>query len=152
MYDYESEDIQHLLYHLIDKPRLKAQEEFYKENGYPADCLGVPKPTTDPELLNRLKLALKNMSLAVPVLEIRNDETIASFDGNSACLYEHKLKAASKPSRRLRSMISASVPTREFHSLLEYYAYRSHLFETKTKNVFIVFIPLTEILKLGMEN
>ncbi|HEY1009284.1 MAG TPA: hypothetical protein VGE58_04180 [Daejeonella sp.] len=146
MYDYETEDIENLLYYLIDKPKAEKQEEFYKLNGYPADSLDVNKPKTDPELISRLKTALENMSLAVPVFEMRSDEVIVDIDADNSFLFEHKLKSTFRASRRLRSIISASIPARKMHSLLEHYAYSSRLIETKTGDVLVIFIPIAGVL------
>ncbi len=146
------ENIEMLLYNLIDKPKSGKQVEFYKLNGYPSDILDIYKDISDAEIIARLKKALENMSVIVPIMEMRNNETIVGFKGSCFFLYEHKLRNASRPLKRLRGLISASLPLSKLHSLTERYAYRSRLIDTKTGSVFVVFIPITDILELGKGN
>lgn len=149
--NYE-ENIEMLLYNLIDKPKSEKQVEFHKLNGYPSDILDTHKAVSDAEIIARLKKALENMSIIVPIMEMRNNETIVDFNDSDIFLYEHKLRNASRPLKRLRGMISASLPLSKLHSLTERYTYRSRLMETKTGSLFVVFIPITEILELGKRN
>lgn len=149
--NYE-QDIEMLLYNLIDRPKSEKQVEFYKLNGYPSDILDTYKDVSDAEIIARLKKSLENMSVIVPIMEMRNSEIIVDFNGSHISLYEHKLRNASRPLKRLSGLISASLPLSKLRSLTERYAYRNCIIDTKTGSVFMVFIPITEILELGKRN
>lgn len=151
----EEEYTNYLLYQLIHLPKKKEQEEYDKLNGLPADCLDVPKKVeTDPELLNNLRQALTNMALAIPVLEERNDSIIPRLDDSSYYLTESipGSRTASMNTRALRKLQSASRPTKKLRSLIEANIGKDEFILTETGQVWCISIPLSQILSIFMND
>jgi hypothetical protein len=145
----EKEDIEYLLYHLIDKPAQKKREEYYREHGYPSDWFLPIKPKTDPEIIEKLRQALCNITIPYPILEINGSDAIVEYpdDEKDTFILPKAMRSASTSLYRLKSLKKATIPTKKLKSLIDEHMHNERFTETENGCRFTVGVPLLEVLK-----
>jgi len=143
------EDIEYLLYHLIDKPAKKKREDHYREHGYPSDWFLPIKKKTDPEIIEKLRQALCNIAIPYTILETDGSTAIVEYPGDEkdTFILPKAMRSASTSSHILKSLKTATLPTKKLKSLIDEHAHNERFTETKTGCRFTVAVPLLEVLR-----
>lgn len=145
---FENNDIQYLLYKLIDEPKAKEEKDYNKYNSHPDDYLGKNKTQTETELVLQLKQTLDKLCVIIPILESVDDGRLIVLDESQVYLQKQGTKQAEPASHKLRGMVKASVPSRKLHSLIKDNTSTAGIVDTKRGSIFYVSVPYNDFISV----